>query len=71
MPEDYWFWKFLAVLILVVVVGLFAVPEQAGNQADTFLAYLRKRSWELAKVYLLLVLLGFAMYLYVVFTRRL
>jgi hypothetical protein len=70
MPIDYWFWKFLLVLVFAVVVGVFIGPKLSGAQAESFLTYFHRRMRELAKVYLLLAFLGLVVYLYFVFIKH-
>lgn len=69
MSPEYWFGKFLAVLILLLIVGIFIVPKLTGQQAEQFLSHVRRRARELVTVYLLLALLGLLTYLYYRYVR--
>lgn len=69
MSPEYWFGKFLAVLILLLIVGIFIVPKLTGQQAEQFLSHVRRRARELVTGYLFLALLGLATYLYYRYVR--
>ena len=69
MSPEYWFGKFLAVLILLLIVGIFIVPKLTGQQAEQFLSHVSRRARELVTGYLFLALLGLATYLYYRYVR--